>query len=49
MNVETFVETSANDKVLNELVGADGQKEVRVEINKNSGASLVEISISLKY
>lgn len=45
LNVESFVETSANDKVLNQLVGADGQKEIKVEIKKESGTSLVEISV----
>ena len=48
LNVESFVETSANDKVLNQLVGADGQKEIKVEIKKESGTFLVEISVSLK-
>ena len=47
LNVESFVETSANDKVLNELVGADGQKEIKVEIKKESGTQLVEISVKI--
>ena len=48
MNVKTFVETKANDNVLNKLVGADGKKEIRVEIKKTTGSSLVEIEVSLK-
>lgn len=47
MSVESFVETSANERVSNELVGADGQKEIRVEIKKDSSASSVEITVSL--
>ena len=48
MNVKTFVETKANNNVLNKLVGADGKKEIRVEIKKTTGSSLVEIEVSLK-
>lgn len=47
LNVESFVETSANDKVLNQLVGADGQKEIKIEIKKESGTFLVEISVKI--
>ncbi len=49
MNVKTFVTTRANDKVLNKLVGADGNKELRVEISKDPGDSLVKISVTIKY
>ncbi|MCH7641576.1 hypothetical protein IID22_05275 [Patescibacteria group bacterium] len=48
MNVKTFVTTKTNDNVLNKLVGADSDMEVRVEITKDSGSSSVNISISLK-
>ncbi len=48
MNVKTFVTTKTNDNVLNKLVGADPDMEVRVEITKDSGSSSVNISISLK-
>lgn len=48
MSVTSFVTTKTNDNVLNKLVGADGAKEVRVEIRKDSGNSLVKIEISLK-
>ncbi len=49
MNVKTFVTTKANDKVLNKLVGADADKELRVEISKDPGDSLVKISVTIKY
>lgn len=48
MSVTSFVTTKTNDNVLNKLVGADGQKEIRVEIKKSTGSSLVEIEVSLK-
>ena len=47
MSVTSFVTTKTNDNVLNKLVGADGQKEIRVEIKKSTGSSLVEIEVSL--
>jgi hypothetical protein len=47
MNVKTFVKTKANDKVLNKLIGADGNKEISIEISKDSMASSVNISITI--
>jgi len=47
MNVKTFVTTKANDKVLNKLVGADGNKEIRIEISKEDIASFVNISVTV--
>lgn len=47
MNVKTFVTTKANDNILNKLVGANGEKKVRIEISKNGEGSTVRISISL--
>lgn len=47
MNVKTFVTTKANDKVLNKLVGADGDKEISVEISKENEASSVKISVTI--
>ena len=46
LNVKTFVNTRANDKVLNKLVAADSNKEISVEINKEPGSSVVEISVT---
>lgn len=48
-NVKTFVTTKTNDNVLNKLVGADGEKEIRVEISKEAGESLVKISVTINY
>lgn len=45
MNVTSFVTTKTNDNVLNKLVGADGEREIRVEITKQAGSSNVKISI----
>jgi len=46
MSVTSFVQTSTNDNVLNKLVGADGNREVRVEINKNNNSQAVNISVN---
>jgi len=47
MNVKTYVTTSTNDKVLNKLVGADGNKEIKIEISKENTDSLVSISVTI--
>ena len=47
MNVKTFVTTKANDKVLNKLVGADGNKEIGIEISKENSESAVKISVTI--
>lgn len=49
MNVKTFVTTKTNDNVLNKLVGADGNKEIRIEIKKEAGNGDVEISVKIEY
>lgn len=48
MNVKTFVTTKANDKVVNKLVGANGAKDISVEIKKDPGqeTSAIEITIT---
>ena len=48
MNVKTFVVTKTNDNVLNTLVGADGKKEIRVEIKKNSEEQTTHILLTVK-
>jgi hypothetical protein len=48
MSVKSFVTTKANDKVLNKLAGADGKREIAVEISKDSGIPTVKISVSLE-
>lgn len=48
MNVKSFVTTRANDKVLNKLSGADGRKEINVEISKDQDSPLVKISVSFE-
>ncbi|MCL5438804.1 MAG: hypothetical protein M1268_02345 [Patescibacteria group bacterium] len=45
MNAKSFVQTKANDKVLNKLVGSNGKKEVRVEISKENNQSTVKIFV----
>jgi hypothetical protein len=47
MNVKTYVATKANDKILNKLVGADGYKEISIEISKEDSQSMVNISITI--
>lgn len=48
MNVKAFVTTKTNDNVLNTLVGADGKKEIRVEIKKNSEEQTTHILLTVK-
>ena len=48
MNVKSFVNTKANDRVLNKLAGANATRQINVEISKDSGTSLVKISVSLE-
>lgn len=48
MNVKSFVTTRANDKVLNKLVGADEEREIRIEISKEPGESSVMIRVESK-
>jgi hypothetical protein len=47
LNVTSFVQTSTNGNILNKLVGANSNTEVRVEITKQSDSGKVKISISL--
>src|SRR4030042_3716946 len=49
MNINTFVETNTNNNILNKLVGATGQKELRIEITKKGSDLSSQINISLKY
>lgn len=45
MNVTSFVQTNTNNNILNKLVGADGNKEVRVEISKQNNSAVVKIVV----
>lgn len=47
LNVTSFVQTSTNGNVLNKLVGANSNTELRVEITKQNDSQTVKISISL--
>lgn len=47
LNIKTFVRTKTNDRVLNKLVGASDQVEIRVEISKNPGRSITRIIIGI--
>lgn len=47
MNTKSFVKTKTNDNVLNKLVGADGQTEIRVEITKQANSSATEIKVTI--
>lgn len=46
-NVKSFINTRANDKVMNKLVGANSELEVSVEISRDPGSSIVKISVLL--
>ncbi|OGH19319.1 MAG: hypothetical protein A3D74_01540 [Candidatus Levybacteria bacterium RIFCSPHIGHO2_02_FULL_37_13] len=45
MKATSFVQTSTNGNVLNKLVGASQNQEVRVEISKQNNSSLVKIVV----
>ena len=45
MKTTSFVQTSTNGNVLNKLVGANGNKEVRVEISKQNNNPTVKIVV----
>ncbi|MBU0569840.1 hypothetical protein KKB40_03595 [Patescibacteria group bacterium] len=45
MSVKTFVTTKINKEVLSKLVGADGEKEIRIEISKTDNSATTEISV----
>ena len=47
LNVTSFVTTSTNDNILNKLVGANSEQEIRVEITKSASASKVRIEVAL--
>ncbi|MCL4354931.1 hypothetical protein M1349_05750 [Patescibacteria group bacterium] len=48
LSTQSFVQTSSNDNVLNKLVAASGDKEIRVEISKNSREEITEIKLVLR-
>ncbi len=48
MSVRSFVATSANDKILNKLSGADSESEVTIEIKKDADNRKVFIFITLE-
>lgn len=48
MSVTTFVTTTTNDNVLNKLAGADSDREVNIEIQRNAGQSITSIGVSLE-
>lgn len=45
MNVTTFVQTSTNGNILNKLVGANGNTELRIEITKQNNSQTVNIFV----
>lgn len=47
MNATSFAVTRANDQILNKLVGADGKREVRIEISQEDSSAKVKINVSL--
>lgn len=47
MNVKTFVSTKTNGNVLNKLLGATSEKEVRVEIEKAKDGLFATVTLSL--
>ena len=47
LNVNSFVTTEANDKILNKLVGDNGRVSVNVEISQEKNGSPVNITIGI--
>lgn len=48
MNTKSFVTTSANDNIVNKLVGANNNSEIRIDITKGPSDSSVKIIVELK-
>jgi hypothetical protein len=48
MNVKSFVTTTANEKVVNKLVAANGGQEISVDITKDPGSTTVKIIVEIK-
>lgn len=46
MTAKSFVKTRTNDNVLNKLVGADGEREIRVEISKPADSVTTTIKLT---
>ena len=47
LNIQTFVQTTANDRVLNKLSAANGNQNISIEISQASGNSATTIKIAL--
>jgi len=47
MNTTSFVQNNTNDNVLNQLVGSDGKRNIRVEITKPNGKTTVKITVTI--
>lgn len=47
MNAKSFVSTKTNGNVLNKLVGADGTRQVRVEVSKPADQSTTTIEVNI--
>lgn len=47
LNIRTFVQTSANDQILNKLSAAGAGQKISIEISKESGSALTNIKIAL--
>ncbi|HLE48803.1 MAG TPA: hypothetical protein VI819_02110 [Patescibacteria group bacterium] len=47
LNVNSFVKSSADDKILNKLSAASGSFEVNVEISRNPGESITHIKVEI--
>ncbi|KKU92476.1 MAG: hypothetical protein UY21_C0001G0099 [Microgenomates group bacterium GW2011_GWA1_48_10] len=45
-NANSFVTTKSNDKIVNKLVSADGNTEIRVEITRNPGDSITKTTVT---
>lgn len=48
MRVKSFVTTKTNGNILNKLVGADGKKEIKVEITKKDDDQKVTITVDFR-
>lgn len=47
LNINSFVNTQANDKILNELVGDNGQISIKVEVSKETVSAPVKIIVGV--
>lgn len=47
MNTTSFIQNNSNNNVLNQLIGSDGRRNIRVEITKPAGENIAKIAVTV--